>query len=172
MVTAHPTNRARDASWARFRRRGRLAFVQIADTFDYLVGHWRLLRVLDDHLGSSSGRFEGVASLHLDEGPRQGWYLEQGRFTVRAGETSASRRLHYLACDDGSVQVHFADGRSFYRLDLGAGHQRALHLCGEDRYEIETVVLSPSRFEERWRARGPKKGYDAVATLERVDGSS
>ncbi len=154
------------------RRRGRLGFVRIADTFDFLAGRWRLLRVFDDHHGSSSGCFEAVASLSPEDGTRQGWYLEQGRFAVSSGEAPASRRLRYFACDDGSVEVRFADGRSFYRLDLGRGLHRALHLCGEDRYEIETAVLSPSRLEERWRVRGPGKDYDAVAVLERAGDSS
>lgn len=64
--------------------------------------------------------------------------------------------------------LHFSDGRPYVELDLRSGAWQAVHDCGADRYEIETVVRSASTIEERWRVRGPAKDYTALTTLTRV----
>ncbi len=96
-------------------------------------------------------------------------YLETGelRFGPHAGP--ATRSLRYQGLPDGTVDVRFADGHLFYRLDLRSGHCTAVHQCRADRYEITYLVLGEDLMEERWRVRGPDKDYDATATLIRWD---
>ena len=49
---------------------------------------------------------------------------------------------------------------------------QAEHLCGRDRYTVRFRVLSPDLLEERWHVLGPRKAYDTVTTLRRLDVSS
>ena len=67
------------------------------------------------------------------------------------------------------MDVRFADGHLFYRLDLRSGRCTAVHQCREDRYEITYLVLGEDVMEERWRVTGPAKDYQAAATLIRSD---
>ena len=55
-------------------------------------------------------------------------------------------------------------------LDLRSGAWEAHHPCAPDSYLVETRVLSPTSFEERWTVRGPAKSYDALTTYERLPG--
>jgi hypothetical protein len=59
-------------------------------------------------------------------------------------------------------------GEPFVELDLTSGAWHASHPCGEDRYEISTVVESPDLVREYWRVTGPAKDYSAVTTLRRA----
>ena len=96
-------------------------------------------------------------------------YLETGELRFGSHAGPATRALRYQGLPDGTVDVHFADGHRFYRLDLRSGRCTAVHQCGADRYEITYLVLGGDQMEERWQVRGPAKNYDATATLSRVD---
>jgi hypothetical protein len=89
------------------------------------------------------------------------------RFGTHTGP--ATRTLCYQGRPDGTVDVRFADGHLFYRLDLRSGHCVAVHQCRADRYEITYLVLSENAMEERWQVQGPGKDYQATATLIRWD---
>lgn len=88
-------------------------------------------------------------------------FIEEGALAVGAHRGPASRSLEYRERDDGTIDVHFSDGRFFFHLDLREERSTAVHLCGEDRYEIETIVVDRDRLEERWRVFGPTKDYEA-----------
>ena len=144
--------------------------MRVTDTLAFAAGRWRLERLLADHRSGLVGRFTGQAVLtgpDLPEGPLS--YLETGelRFGTHAGP--ATRSLRYQGLPDGTVDVLFADGHLFYRLDLRSGHCTAVHPCRADQYEITYLVLGEDVMEERWRVRGPDKDYDATATLIRCD---
>ena len=144
--------------------------MRVPDTLAFAAGRWRLERVLADHRSGLVGRFTGQAVLtgpDLPGGPLS--YLETGelRFGPHAGP--ATRSLRYQGLPDGTVDVLFADGHLFYRLDLRSGHCTAVHPCRADQYEITYLVLGDDVMEERWRVRGPDKDYDATATLIRCD---
>jgi len=144
--------------------------MRVSDTLAFAAGDWRIERVLEDHRSGTHGRFAGRAVLSqpdLPGGPLQ--YLETGelRFGTHAGP--ATRALRYQGLPDGTVDVRFADGHHFYRLDLRSGHCAAVHQCGADRYEITYLVLGDDQMEERWRVLGPDKDYQAIATLTRGD---
>jgi hypothetical protein len=144
--------------------------MRVTNTLAFAAGHWRIERVLEDHRSGTEGRFAGRAALtgaDLPGDPLQ--YLETGelRFGTHAGP--ATRALRYQGLPDGTVDVRFADGHLFYRLDLRSGRCTAVHQCGADRYEITYLVLGDDQMEERWRVRGPDKDYQATATLTRWD---
>ena len=144
--------------------------MRVSNTLAFAAGHWRIERVLDDHRSGTQGRFAGEAVLSGPDIPGDSLqYLETGelRFGPHAGP--ATRALRYQGLPDGTVDVRFADGHLFYRLDLRSGRCAAVHQCGADRYEITYLVLGDDQMEERWRVRGPDKDYQATATLTRWD---
>lgn len=144
--------------------------MEIDDTLGFLAGGWALTRVIDDHLAGIQAVFEATAASSEPAGSRRGErarYEEAGRLRVGAYEGAARRILYLGRQGAGGVMVYFADRRPFVDLDLSGGAWRSVHLCGEDRYEITTVVTSADSFEESWSVRGPSKSYDAAATFTR-----
>ena len=96
-------------------------------------------------------------------------YLETGELRFGTHTGPATRALRYQGRPDGTVDVRFADGHLFYRLDLRSGRCEAVHQCRADRYEITYLALSEDVMEERWQVHGPGKDYRATATLIRWD---
>jgi Family of unknown function (DUF6314) len=144
--------------------------MEIVDTFSFLLGQWTLERLLTDHRSGTDGRFEGsVAITGMPSGPgSRAHYDEAGTLCFGGHEGPASRSLELVRLDDGAVMLHFTDGKPFVDLDLRNGEWSSHHPCGEDSYEIHTVVRSRGEVEERWRVRGPTEDYEAVATLRRA----
>ena len=103
-----------------------------------------------------------------DPGPEL-CYLETGELRFGTHTGPATRTLRYQGRPDGTVDVRFADGHFFYRLDLRSGRCVAVHQCRADRYEITYLALSENAMEERWQVQGPDKDYQATATLTRWD---
>ena len=159
--------------------------MRVSDTLAFAAGHWRIERVLADHRSGTQGQFTGSATLSEpaprepgDPGPALSrpalsrpalCYLETGELRFGTHSGPATRTLRYQGRPDGTVDVRFADGHLFYRLDLRSGRCEAVHQCRADRYEITYLVLSEDVMEERWRVRGPGKDYQATATLSRED---
>ena len=143
-----------------------------AETLALLLGRWSVTRDIDDHRTGEHARFDGTAT--IEEAPAGSdlvaTYDEAGVLVVADRRTPATRRLGYASPGDGSLDVRFADGRHFVDLDLRSGAWEAHHPCAPDSYLVETRVLSPTSFEERWTVRGPAKSYDALTTYERVAG--
>lgn len=151
--------------------------MRVRDTLAFAAGHWRIERVLADHRSGTEGRFTGQAVLGDPDlasttvpGPSAMLcYLETGELRFGTHTGAATRTLRYQGRADGTVDVRFADGHLFYRLDLRSGHCAAVHQCRADRYEITYLVLGEDVMEERWRVLGPDKDYHAAATLLRAD---
>jgi hypothetical protein len=144
--------------------------MRVSNTLAFAAGHWRIERVLDDHRSGTQGRFAGQAVLTEPDLPGESLrYLETGELRFGTHVGPATRALRYQGLPDGTVDVRFADGHLFYRLDLRSGRCAAVHQCGADRYEITYLVLADDQMEERWRGRGPDKDYQATATLTRWD---
>jgi len=164
--------------------------MRVSDTLAFAAGHWRIERVLADHRSGTRGRFTGSATLSepdvseavpsepaLSEpgepGAAPSWpalcYLETGELRFGTHSGPATRTLRYQGRPDGTVDVRFADGHLFYRLDLRSGRCEAVHQCRADRYEITYLALSEDVMEERWQVHGPGKDYQATATLIRWD---
>jgi hypothetical protein len=149
--------------------------MKLADTLSFLLGQWTLERFLTDHRSGTDGRFEGSATINRSSsGQSAGFgtrahYEEVGTMHFGRHVGPASRSLELVRLESTIVMLYFPDGKPFVDLDLRSGTWRSTHPCGEDVYEILTVVRSPSEFEEHWRVHGPTEDYDAVATLRRSD---
>ena len=143
----------------------------ITDTLAFLRGRWRLERRLDDHRSGVCGTFTGDAEFAATDDPAVLRYEERGELRFAGHTGPATRSLVCLGYPDGVVDVRFADGREFYRLDLCSGVCTARHDCGQDRYIISHLVRAADWLEERWAVTGPRKAYDSVTTLRRVDSS-
>ncbi len=144
----------------------------VPDTLAFLRGRWRLERRLDDHRSGVCGTFTGKAEFAATDDPAVLRYTERGELHFGGHSGPAQRTLLLRALPDGAADAQFADGRAFYRLDLGPGCCQAEHLCGRDRYTVTFRVLSPDLLEEHWHVLGPGKAYDTVTTLDRLDVSS
>src|SRR5580692_1012137 len=151
--------------------------MKVVDTCSFLLGKWTLERVLRDHRSGTDGRFEGSATVTIVEAPSAGnasdgpraRYEEAGTLRFGGHEGPASRSLELVRLQSSVVMLYFTDGKPFVDLDLRNGTWRSSHPCGEDHYEIVTVVRSHDEVEEHWRVRGPTEDYDAVAILRRLD---
>src|SRR5580698_1025605 len=121
--------------------------MRVSDTLAFTAGHWRIERVLADHRSGAQGRFTGRATLSEpapgDAPPREArpgepqpgdpgdpgphdpgpelCYLETGELRFGTHTGPATRTLRYQGRPDGTVDVRFADGHFFYRLDLRSG---------------------------------------------------
>jgi Family of unknown function (DUF6314) len=146
----------------------------IGDTLGFLLGRWDLSRSYTDHRSGTRGSFEGQAVVAMTgsggdaAGLARARYEETGQLRFGSHEGPAQRGLEYARQADGTLMLYRAGGEPFVGLDLTSGAWHASHLCGEDRYEISTVVESPDVVQEHWRVTGPAKDYSAVTTMRRA----
>ena len=146
--------------------------IPVPDTLAFLRGRWRLERRLVDHRSGICGTFTGEAEFAGTADPSVLRYAERGELRFGGHAGPAGRTLVCHGCPGGAVDVRFADGRAFYRLDLGRGRWRARHPCDEDRYVVTYRVLAADLLEEHWQVLGPQKAYDSITALRRLDVSS
>jgi hypothetical protein len=146
--------------------------IAVPDTLAFLRGRWHLERRLSDHRSGVCGTFTGGAEFAATADPAVLRYVERGELRFGGHAGPATRTLVCLGRPGGAVDVRFADGGEFYRLDLGPGRCQAEHLCGRDRYTVTYRVLAQDLMEEHWQVAGPQKAYDTVTALRRLDVSS
>jgi Family of unknown function (DUF6314) len=149
-------------------RMQRLGVIAVPDTLAFLRGRWRLERRLADHRSGTCGWFAGDAEFAGTADPGVLRYVERGELRFGGHTSPAGRTLICVGRPDGGVDVRFADGREFHRLDLGSGRWQAQHACGPDRYAVSYRVLAPDLLEEDWRVTGPRKAYDSATVLRRL----
>lgn len=147
------------------------------DTLEFLRGRWQVDRAITDFRSGQPGSFAGLARCAAPAAGTPGAgtpgalaYHEQGELRFGDHRGPASRSLLYLAGADGTVDVRFADGRPFYRLDLRSGTWSAQHPCGSDSYLLTVRALGPDAYFERWQASGPGKDYLMTTTMTRIPG--
>jgi hypothetical protein len=128
----------------------------------YLRGTWQVHRDLHDHRSGRRGVFAGEACVVGCT------YTERGELIFGAHRGPASRVHLYEQLAEGVLEVRFADGRPFYRLELVDGGWRAEHPCAEDLYTVVGAVSGPDSFTERWRAEGPTTGFTSFTTFSRI----
>jgi hypothetical protein len=137
-------------------------------TLDFLAGTWNMVRVILDRRSGRRGRFLGTAVFVPDDGLVR--YAEQGELTFGEHTGPASRTLLYSGRDDGGADVRFADGSSFFCLDLRTGGCQAGHQCRADRYQVMVTATGPDSFTETWQVTGPAKDYEMTARYQRAGG--
>ena len=141
----------------------------VADTLAFLRGRWRLERRLDDHRSGVCGTFTGDAVFAATDDAAVLRYAERGELRFGGHAGPATRSLVFLGRPGGVADVRFADGREFYVLDLRSGMWTARHGCGADEYVVSYLVRAAGWLEERWQVTGPRKAYDSMTTLRRLD---
>lgn len=124
----------------------------------FLAGRWSVHRHLTDLESGTEGAFEGVAEIGAD-----GVWTELGRLRFGAYDGEARRVLRLVA---GGVE--FEDGRPFHALDLSDGTCAVEHLCGEDRYAGEYVVVGPDELRVVWFVTGPRKQLHIESVYRRA----
>ena len=142
--------------------------VEIGDTLGFLLGRWDLERTFEDDRAEGNGTFTGTATVAVPVTGGPARWDERGTVHVGAHDGGAERHLLLVARPGSLVDVRFADGRPYVDLDLASGRWHAVHLCGDDRYEITTTVRSADEVEERWEVTGPSKAYRAHTVLRRA----
>ena len=131
----------------------------------FLRGPWRVRRRVVDHRRGLEGLFVGRARFAEDLS-----YTEDGELTFGGHRGPASRSLRYFDRGGRVLDVRFADGREFYRLELAADGWSAEHPCRDDTYVVAGRITGPDSFTEHWRAIGPDKDYELLTTYERDPG--
>ena len=148
--------------------------MEIVDTLGFLVGTWAVTRSITDHRGEVQGLFEGTATWTETPRPADGVapdrasYWEAGNLEFGAHRGPATRRLEGARRGGIAMMLYFGDGRPYVDLDLRSGRWQAKHPCGDDEYDIVTLVHSYLTMEERWRVKGPATHYSAVTVLTRL----
>jgi hypothetical protein len=138
-------------------------------TLEFLRGRWEVERAITDFAAGQSGSFSGLARCEEATGAVGALaYHEQGELRFGRHRGPASRGVLFQPGPAGTVDVRFADGRPFYRLDLRSGSWSAEHPCGRDSYQVTVRVLGPDAYAERWRVTGPGKDYVMTTTLTRI----
>lgn len=137
---------------------------------DYFHGAWALERRIQDAHGVMSGYLRGAARFTPREADRCALQLdESGRYETEQGAFEARQRYVWRFSPEGPIDLWFADGRFFCRLDFDAGRAAATHLCGEDRYQGAAEILGPDAWRLRWRVTGPRKDYVSTSWCRRND---
>src|ERR1700683_2892111 len=144
----------------------------VPDTLAFLRGRWRLERRVGDHRSGVCGTFPGDAEFAATDDPAVLRYEERGELRFGGHAGPARRALLLRELPHGGADVRFADGREFYMLDLRSGMWTARHGCGADEYIVSYQVRTAGWLEECWHVTGPRKAYDTVTTLNRLDVSS
>jgi hypothetical protein len=149
---------------------GSAALAPVGGTADFLSGDWNVVRRINDHSSGQVGSFRGTASFRpcAESRPRTLVYTESGELRLGSHRGPAGRRLLVLDPGDGTVDVQFADGREFYRLDLRLGACAAEHPCRADQYDVTVTRLSADSYAETWRVTGPAKDYELQTTYTRT----
>jgi hypothetical protein len=133
----------------------------------FLRGTWHVRRRITDHLRGIDGEFTGQASFDAELA-----YEEAGELRFGDHRGPATRSLRYTDLGGQVLDVRFADGRPFYRLDLSDDAWTAEHPCAADTYVVRGRITGPDSFTEHWHATGPAKDYELHTGYTRVSPAS
>ena len=121
------------------------------------LGRWQITREIT-HADGLTGAFEGAAII-ADAGPDRFSYDEDGTLTLGQGDPlRATRRYLWHAVGQG-VNVYFAGGAPFHRIDLSGPRTATVHMCDPDRYAVSYDFTDWPVWTARWQVEGPRKAY-------------
>jgi hypothetical protein len=121
------------------------------------AGRWKLRRDIR-HGDGLTGQFEGTAEI-APAGPGLYTYDEEGMLKLGDSDALRGTRRYLWRASDGAIDISFADGRPFHRLDLGGLRPETVHLCSPDRYAVAYDFTAWPEWSARWRVEGPRKDY-------------
>lgn len=127
---------------------------------DRFGGLWRVDRSIEDFYADQTGRFRGLARIRPQGDALR--YEENGRLTLGASTTQASRAYLWRPGRGKLAHVSFEDGRAFHSFDWGRTISEDSHICGEDRYAVRYSFTAAS-WRAHWRVVGPRKDYQMNA---------
>ncbi|MEM7644189.1 MAG: DUF6314 family protein [Pseudomonadota bacterium] len=131
------------------------------DRLAALIGPWRTQRVIR-HGDGSVVRFEGETIWQPDGTLTR--CTETGTLTQGDRSFEAGRETIWIATPD-AIDIRFADGRPFHRLDA-TGRDR--HDCPPDLYDLHYDFSVWPGWSVRWRVIGPRKDYRALTRYRRA----
>ncbi|MCP2334312.1 MULTISPECIES: DUF6314 family protein [Actinoalloteichus] len=132
------------------------------DLRGYLLGRWRLDRVISTPEGGELGTFTGSAEF-TDVRPALLRYREEGELRFGTHVGPAYRTLWYRTTGAATAEVTFDHGGFFHTVDLRGPRWNAEHLCVADLYRVEYLVRDENTWAQRWRVTGPAKNH-VIAT--------
>lgn len=143
--------------------------MEIADTLDFLLGRWKIVRFLTDHANQQTGVFRGTVEVSSHPtAADEASYREAGLLQLATQLSDAHRSLACQRRAWGAVTTFLPAGNPFIEIDLTSGSCEAEHGCDKDLYRLAFRLLSPNCIEERWQVSGPSKAYEASAKLTRL----
>ena len=125
-----------------------------ADRLADLSGRWRTIRAIR-HAGGSTARFEGVTEWRAEGLSRRA--VEEGLLSQGHASFPARRETVWRP-DASGIDIAFADGRPFHRIEGRDAH----HDCRPDTYLLRYDVSAWPFWSVRWRVTGPRKDYRAL----------
>ena len=132
--------------------------------FEAFIGPWSIDRVIEDIRAARTGTFRGTAEFRHDDGALA--YVETGEITLAGSPPmTASRAYRWSDGGDGSIAVHFEDGRFFHRFYADEARPTAAHDCPPDRYRVGYDFSRWPRWIAEWRVEGPRKNYVTRTTF-------
>ncbi|MCZ2402611.1 hypothetical protein IV498_05285 [Paenarthrobacter sp. Z7-10] len=138
----------------------------VADLRSYLLGRWRLERVLRNRGAAVEGTLMGFVLFTADDGGLR--QSEQGTMMWPTHSGPASREyLLRQTTEPCALDVLFTDGRPFHRMDLSTGSWSSDHWCAPDDYRVRYDARSRDRLDFEWDVRGPAKNLLLQTSLFR-----
>lgn len=138
----------------------------MANLREFLLGEWKLDRVIFDEALALPGKLVGRARFTASSFGlvyHEWGALELGDHRGYAEQTY----LYEFPESDARACVRFRDRRAFHELQLTAGQDRVGHACHPDLYEGKFEAISKDAWRSEWKVAGPRKRYTLVTSYTR-----
>lgn len=134
---------------------------------DDFEGLWALSRQIHDRSLKPVGRMEGQARFERQDDRLV--YEETGRLLLPGHPAlEAGRKLEWREGDDGTIAVHYPDGRPFHRIWTDRLMSTDTHVCAPDIYHVEYDFRVWPHWRVTWRVVGPAKDYRLLTLYRRA----
>lgn len=122
------------------------------------TGTWTLIREIEDRRIGTDGTLSGQVTIRGTA--TDCTYDETGLLRLGSAQPlTATRRYIWVEPGPETIEVRFADGRFFHRIDLRHPAAQAAHACAPDRYAVRYDFTAWPLWRSEWHVRGPHKNY-------------